>query len=316
MSDNVYVDLIKQITNDYLISAGGDELRMRCPFDDHNDSNPSFSMNVKTGKWICFGCGRKGDAKYLAKLLNLNFEIDENNEAKIQRLKEIKNNGKIVENVESKIYFDICKMPKYYCLSLKHKTFLNRKITVSKKINYEKDYNVYSFNKRYIFFLITYFGINIGYSLRNSFKKGNRKYINSKSNIFSNYVYFGDRIQGEKIVWIVEGFLDAIVLQSKDVMTVASFGAHLTLGQIKFLKSQGVEKIVLFYDYDKAGIQAYHSVYNKTKKYFDVFLVFNKRMTDPKKSMMSQLVVTDYDGWCRLMKVYNFTENIIKKIIL
>jgi hypothetical protein len=30
-----------------------------CPF--HDDHNPSFSLNVRTGQWICFACGRDGN---------------------------------------------------------------------------------------------------------------------------------------------------------------------------------------------------------------------------------------------------------------
>ena len=34
-----------------------DELRCKCPL--HKDRTPSFSINIKTGKWICFkGCGQ------------------------------------------------------------------------------------------------------------------------------------------------------------------------------------------------------------------------------------------------------------------
>lgn len=42
-------------------SGSGDERRARCPF--HDDRNPSFSVNVSTGKWRCFSpaCGSQGD---------------------------------------------------------------------------------------------------------------------------------------------------------------------------------------------------------------------------------------------------------------
>ena len=32
--------------------------KARCPFPDHEDKNPSFSFNLKTGAYRCFGCGR------------------------------------------------------------------------------------------------------------------------------------------------------------------------------------------------------------------------------------------------------------------
>jgi len=41
----------------------------RCPNPDHEDNNPSFSINCETGLWNCFGCGIKGNIYQLAKLL-------------------------------------------------------------------------------------------------------------------------------------------------------------------------------------------------------------------------------------------------------
>lgn len=32
----------------------------RCPFPDHQDEHPSFTVDLQTGRFICFGCGRKG----------------------------------------------------------------------------------------------------------------------------------------------------------------------------------------------------------------------------------------------------------------
>ncbi len=42
-----------------------DELRGNCPF--HDDRNPSFTANRKTGLWRCFGCGLTGNAAQFAK---------------------------------------------------------------------------------------------------------------------------------------------------------------------------------------------------------------------------------------------------------
>ena len=36
-------------------------LRARCPFPDHDDREPSLSVNPEKAVWRCFGCGRGGD---------------------------------------------------------------------------------------------------------------------------------------------------------------------------------------------------------------------------------------------------------------
>lgn len=35
--------------------------KAECPTPDHEDQNPSASVNVSEGKWHCFTCGRGGD---------------------------------------------------------------------------------------------------------------------------------------------------------------------------------------------------------------------------------------------------------------
>jgi len=44
-----------------------------CPF--HNERNPSFSVNLKTGAFICFACGISGSSiiDFHIKRYNLNF---------------------------------------------------------------------------------------------------------------------------------------------------------------------------------------------------------------------------------------------------
>jgi hypothetical protein len=46
--------------------------KLRCPFPDHDDKNPSFSVfRGRDGRerWKCHGCGRSGDAIALYQLL-------------------------------------------------------------------------------------------------------------------------------------------------------------------------------------------------------------------------------------------------------
>jgi hypothetical protein len=41
------------------LTRQGDQAIGLCPF--HDDHDPSFSLNVRTGQWICFACGRDGN---------------------------------------------------------------------------------------------------------------------------------------------------------------------------------------------------------------------------------------------------------------
>jgi len=52
-------DLIGQYTS---LKPTGSGLMGRCPFPDHNDKGPSFSVSPHKGVYHCFGCGKSGNA--------------------------------------------------------------------------------------------------------------------------------------------------------------------------------------------------------------------------------------------------------------
>ena len=43
------------------INGNNGWINSSCPFDDHQDSNPSFGINLEKGRYNCFGCSREGD---------------------------------------------------------------------------------------------------------------------------------------------------------------------------------------------------------------------------------------------------------------
>jgi len=43
----------------------GDEALVSCPHPDHDDHNPSASINVSKGVWVCYSCGRSGTIEKL-----------------------------------------------------------------------------------------------------------------------------------------------------------------------------------------------------------------------------------------------------------
>lgn len=70
--------------------SGGDWAGSRCPFPDHNDSGPSFRINLARGFFYCFGCQRSGSIAELMALLGLPATSIERLLKTIKFLKEIK----------------------------------------------------------------------------------------------------------------------------------------------------------------------------------------------------------------------------------
>ena len=58
-----YTDFIHANLEVKYESIDGDEMRCLCPL--HDDSDPSFSMNRKTGLWFCQTCGIGGNRNRL-----------------------------------------------------------------------------------------------------------------------------------------------------------------------------------------------------------------------------------------------------------
>ena len=52
---------------DFLTNEGT-ERQALCPF--HKDTNPSFSVNIETGAYICFACGAKGNWEQFEEHMN------------------------------------------------------------------------------------------------------------------------------------------------------------------------------------------------------------------------------------------------------
>jgi putative DNA primase/helicase len=55
------------------------EVQGLCPF--HEDKNPSFSANLQTGQWYCFGCCKSGNALTFAKEMHIQIQSVPNYQA-------------------------------------------------------------------------------------------------------------------------------------------------------------------------------------------------------------------------------------------
>lgn len=69
--DGKYWEFFVQHVSQLVLSDNGSEARGLCPF--HDDKDPSFSVNVETGLWKCFGsgCNAEGNVRQFCERLNL-----------------------------------------------------------------------------------------------------------------------------------------------------------------------------------------------------------------------------------------------------
>ena len=66
-----YEEVIRELLDDEHIKIKENELHCCCPF--HNESRPSFGINLETGLFNCFSCKEKGKNTRKGHFLSVNL---------------------------------------------------------------------------------------------------------------------------------------------------------------------------------------------------------------------------------------------------
>lgn len=225
----------------------GADLLVKCLNPEHEDSNPSMRIDKLTGKFNCFSCGYSGG---LFALFNeeqnlLNIKVREIKE-KINKLNKPKLSIPLNATYYNRDYRNI-----------RGSTFEHfNAFTVIDSKDYEG---------RLVFPITNISGEVILFHARYLHSDNNPKYINLPSKTAKPlYPAAPDEIIKGSII-LVEGFFDMLNLWDKGLKnTVCVFGSTLVSksdrGNVKLVhkfsqfKLQGVNKLVLLFDGDKAGV--------------------------------------------------------------
>lgn len=234
----------------------GSELRAKCPL--HHDNNPSFSLNIHQGVWICFsGCG-KGDFIRLVELV-LNCSPQEAHDW-------VNNNGKpsSVEQL-SKVFTTafnplepVAKKPdtgwldRYETLSSKAMPiwFLTRGFTWSTITKWDIRYDPFS---DAVVIPVMDKGVLVGTITRNTIKDL-PKYQNS-THLPKSEILFGEISNTHSEIIICEGVLDALWFWQNGYHAVSILGSSLSAKQIGLLQEYRFGEIILALDNDEAGLK-------------------------------------------------------------
>ncbi|WP_459482400.1 DNA primase [Clostridium saccharoperbutylacetonicum] len=294
-------DIVDIISEDVRLKKSGRNYMGLCPF--HNDKSPSFSVSSEKQIYKCFSCGEAGNvftfvmkykkltfveaAKYLAAKANIPLQIENSENSKISRKKELL--YKI--NVEAARYYfsnlQRNRTAKDYFLKrgIKEETIKRFGLGYSNDewqgvINYlrkkgykndflleaglvsksEKSGNVYDkFRNRVMFPVFDVRGKVIGFGGR-VLDDSKPKYLNSPEtmvfqkgiNLYGLNFAVKNKLQEDYII-IVEGYMDLIALHQYGITNaVASLGTALTVNQVRLLRRY-VNKVIISYDADVAG---------------------------------------------------------------
>jgi len=237
----------------------GDERYLNCPF--HTDDDPSFSINIKSGLWICFaGCGKGNIKGLVSKVLGIHYREAEvwlegyekvvsvsNLKQKLNRLREHEETSKISVN-----YWSDSMLAPYYN-GVMSKYIFDRGF--SKEIL--KEYGI-GYDRRTKDIVIPARDENgklVGVIRRST--TGGIRYINSLGFQKKSFLFGLDKIiidTGNKKVFVVEGPLDVIWMAQAGIPAVGLLGSDLTDAQAQLLVKYFFT-VVMVLDNDKAGIE-------------------------------------------------------------
>ncbi len=273
MTMNDYVDLADKYLDVTLRS--GDEYMAKCFV--HNDSSASLQFNVKSGLWVCFACGAKGNAKSLIRHFGGTYRDPEVDVADIYAKldlidKESKtpvSNSKVPESMLKRYAF-----PTDYWASrgftaatisafdLGFDPIENEAIIPVRNI----DGQLNGFIRR---------RLEKDYGPRYMYPKG----FPRKLSLFGSWMVA--KKQTDTVV-ITEGSLDSIKVWQAGYPAVAQYGSSLSPEQVVLLRRLGVSKVVLFFDNDKAGHKATETAIPLLRDFLIYQIEYKKRdASDP-----------------------------------
>jgi len=255
-------------------TRSGDEWQALCPF--HGDTQPSFSVNIKKGLYICYACGAKGNIRQLASFYKT--EITE----KEPDINDVLNTlGKISETLKQTSRPAVgIKIPAHILSSLDGNKYWTgvRKLTPTVVERYKLGYddinnqavipqedlqrrvlglirrNMGDVTPRYMYPR----GLKISHCLfgagvaREDYEMFAYEII-EKRDAYPSVHY--KKVSAPALV-ITEGAIDAMVAYELGAMGVAMLGSRISEEQVEIIKKIAPPEIIVATDADRAGREA------------------------------------------------------------
>jgi DNA primase len=236
--------LREQIRSQFRVAREmGDEMLVPCPHPDHEDHNPSASINVRKRLWVCYACGRGGS---LEKLLGDRI-ADERVEDMLTDL------ARSLQEPTARSSYPEGWLDQYDAAGV-HPYWLGRGLSEAVCIKFRLGYDFES--GRVTYPLRTPSGDVLGVVGRATGAQLPRYQYPAHAPISETLFGYYLVRHGVRDVVLVEGALDAIAMWDVGVPSVAQMGARLSRRQIDLLRALGLRTLTLAYDQDQAGREA------------------------------------------------------------
>lgn len=230
--------------------AMGAEYQMRCPF--HQDSDPSLSVNVSKGVFICFGCGEKGKlGKLVRKLTGGTAEIATSSDSTEQAKAEI---------ALPSDYTPLWQKPRSQYAKLALAYVFRRGITLEQLARYRIGYCGNGFFTGRLIVPVYTRGCLMSFVARDFTGRAENKVKYPRGSRTSEALFGYDQMRkegrlGTRVV-ITEGWADALAVDrelvgSSKTGVVALGSNRISMSQVGLLSDVG--EFVILLDSDQAG---------------------------------------------------------------
>ena len=267
---------VEELLNDKSIhfKHSGNDLIIRCLNPEHEDKNPSLRVDKITGKFHCFSCGFSG------------------NIFKLFRVKNDLINSKILELKEKISSFTISKLNIPLTADYFDNEYRNISAKTYKRFKAFTDINDKEFEGRLIFPILDPYDNIIAFHGRYIYSKADPKYLTKPAKTtLPLFPIYPDEIIDSSVI-LVEGFFDMLNMYDKGLKnTICTFGVSLVSrsdrGNIKLkkkfahLKLQGISKLYILFDGDKAGRDGASKLKNALKDSYSIEILDLSDETDP-----------------------------------
>jgi len=292
------ISLLEDINVKKLQKTNINQIIACCPL--HEDENPSFSMNLETGLFTCFGCDQHGNLRtFISQIFHLNSKETQKfllhhsglENVNIQSLKFKNNIEKILQLKEPKedFIFPIIQektIKRMYQGVDPHQYLLKRGFSQSTidyfQCGYTKDYFGSGYNNQERITIPGHdeYGNICGFIGRTPID-ATPKYLYTPGYPKSHTMFNLHRAKEFDSLILVEGSLDVMMLHELDKPNAcAILGASLSHEQLQ-LCLKYTDTLYLMFDNDKAGRNANKIALEMTKNIINVFHVPLGDLKDP-----------------------------------
>jgi DNA primase len=240
----------------------GNWIHLKCLFLDHDDQNPSMSINTEHGGYNCFGCNRTGTTLDLFRELGWN-EVEDSlifvnpiYKSDFASSLDLFRTKKIQEAI-----FKFPKGSKRISRNIRHYEYM---------VDRGLEECIDEFDVRYTSELDEVYGKMYLNRIIIPVHNGNGVYIWPEGRAIikdrikyyrpggvkkESYLFNQHRVKTDWVI-LVEGVIDVMTLWKWNYPVVCSFGAKVSLKQLSILLKNW-DKIYLCFDIDKAGIEGF-----------------------------------------------------------